>query len=422
LPCDPPMNLTRRPFFIKRLRRAGFLQAFFFIATGSALPFFSLYFKHVLVDASGGPALYLIGFLFFMQASLGILSTPLAGFISDCFKIENRLLTLFSGAVALSALVLALPGARLGSSWGLQLRFALLLGGFMLNGIFVKPILPLIDTETLHGLHACHGSSILYGRIRMFGSLGWTISACLFGWILDRSGRLSLSVVGYGAGFAVLALIAAGGFKEVIEPVSIPWEHLKRDRMFRRFLVFVFFQSIGLLSSFTFTSFFMDDIRARYLVIGSSIGLSALPEIPIMFLSRGLIEKLGNRFMIVTGVFLSVVKLALFVVIARSGKIWWLVPVQMLHGMGYSLLWTGEINLIDRRSHRDMRATYQSLFHLFQYLAAALGSLFASFVIKKLGSTWLMGLDGCILAMAGLYFILAVQGHGPSACRGQKDS
>jgi predicted MFS family arabinose efflux permease len=96
---------------------------------------------------------------------------------------------------------------------------------------------------------------------------------------------------------------------------------------------------------------------------------------------------------------------------------WWFVPVQLLHGIGYSLLWTGQIDLIDRQSHRDMRAMYQSIFHLFHYLAAAAGSLFASFVIKKLGSTWLMGLDGVILALAAVYFILAVRGHGPSTRR-----
>jgi len=410
---------TRRLFSTGRLRRAVFLQAFIFIANGAALPFFSLYFKHVLVYPSGETALYLIGLLFFLQASLGILSTPFTGFISDHLKIENRLLTLFSGVVALSALVLALPGGRFGSTWSLQFRFALLLAGFLLNGLFVKPILPLIDTETLHGLHERHGTGVGYGRIRMFGSLGWAASACLFGLILDRSGKLSFSVLGYGAGFAVLALIAARGFRKIPIRVPIPWDHLKRDRMFRRFLVFVFFQSIGLLSSFTFTSFFMDDIETRYLIIGASIGLSALPEIPIMFLSRSLIEKLGNRFMIVSGVLLHAVKLALFVSIARSGRTWWFIPVQMLHGIGYSLLWTGEIDLIDRQSHKDMRAMYQSLFHLFHYLAAAAGSLFASFVIEKLGSTWLMGLDGGILALAAVYFVLAVHGHGASRERGE---
>ena len=404
------------------LRRAGFLQAFFFIATGAGLPFFSLYFKHTLVTPSGQPALYLIGLVFFMHASLGIVSTPFAGFISDRLKIENRLLTLFSIVVTLSAVAVSLPGSWLGAEWSLQLRFLLLLVGFMINGLFVKPILPLIDTQTLHALHERHGTGIQYGRIRMFGSLGWAISAYLFGLILNRSGQLYLAVVGYGVGFVVLALIAAGGFRERIEPVPIPWKYLKDDRMFRRFLVFVFFQSLGLLSSFTFTSFFMDDVRASYLVIGASIGLSALPEIPIMFLSKRLIERLGNRWMIVSGVMLAVLKLAFFILIARSGRTLWFIPVQMLHGVGYSMMWTGEINLIDRQSHKDMLAIYQSLFHLFHYLASAAGSLFASFILRKLGSTWLMGLDGIILTLSAVYFLAAVGGHGSFLERADQDA
>jgi PPP family 3-phenylpropionic acid transporter len=395
------------------LRRVGLLQGFFFIANGAGLPFFSLYLKYALVAPSGTPAHYLIGTVLFMQAALGIVSTPFAGFISDRFKIENRLLTVFSLAVAVSGGMLALPGSPVGTAWLLEVRFLLILAAFIINGLFVKPILPLIDTETLRVLHTQQGSGIGYGKIRLFGSLGWAVSACLFGWILNRSGQLHLAILGYGAGYVVLALIAAGGFRERIQKVSIPWEHLKRDRMFRRFLIFVFFQSLGLLSSFTFTGYFMDDINAGYLVIGLSIGLAALPEIPIMFQSQKLIERLGNRWMIVAGVGFSVVKLVLFTLIASSGKILWLIPVQLLHGMGYSLMWTGEINLIDRQSHRDMRAIYQSLFHLFHYMAGAAGSLFASFVIRKLGSTWLMGLDGVILSISILYFIAAVRGHGP---------
>ena len=92
------------------LLRAGFLQCFFFIATGAGLPFFSLYFKRVLTTDQNVPAYYLIGTVFFIQSTLGILSTPLAGFICDKFRIENRLLMLLSLVVALSAGILAVPG------------------------------------------------------------------------------------------------------------------------------------------------------------------------------------------------------------------------------------------------------------------------------------------------------------------------
>lgn len=320
---------------------------------------------------------------------------------------------LLSLAVALSAGIVAVPGFRHADLWPLKFRFLCILAGFIINGLFVKPIQPLIDTETLHALHDRFKSGIRYGRIRMFGSLGWVVGASLFGFILSHTDCMSLSVVGYGVGFLVLALIASSGFREVITPVRIPWEHLKRDRMFLHFLGFVFFNSVGLLSAFTFTSFFMDDIHASYLVIGISIGLAALPEIPIMFYSKWIIETIGNRWMIVAGIMLEVLKLALFVLIAYSGKTRWFIPVQMLHGMGYALQLTGEINLIDRRAHEDMRALYQSLFHVFIYLASAMGSLFASFVLRKLGSSWLMGIDGVILLLSALYFLAVVRGHGP---------
>ena len=81
--------------------------------------------------------------------------------------------------------------------------------------------------------------------------------------------------------------------------------------------------------------------------------------------------------------------------------------------MGYALQLTGEINLIDRRAHEDMRALYQSLFHVFIYLASGMGSLFASFVLRKLGSSWLMGIDGVILLLSTIYFLAVVRGHGP---------
>jgi hypothetical protein len=65
-----------------------------------------------------------------------------------------------------------------------------------------------------------------------------------------------------------------------------------------------------------------------------------------------------------------------------------------------------------------MRAIYQSIFHLFHYMAGAAGSLFASFIIRKLGSTWLMGLDGGILLLSAIYFLAAVKGYGPKERRG----
>ena len=92
------------------LRRVRLLQFFHYFAFAAGIPFFSLYYKKVLILPDGGPADYLIGFIFFLQALLGIVATPFAGFLADKFKIENRLLTLFCSLVCIGALTIAVPG------------------------------------------------------------------------------------------------------------------------------------------------------------------------------------------------------------------------------------------------------------------------------------------------------------------------
>jgi PPP family 3-phenylpropionic acid transporter len=264
------------------LIRVSLLQGLFFLAFGAGIPFFSLYFKHMLTFSNGEPAYHLIGLLFFIQPLFGIVATPLAGLVSDRFKIESRLLCMCSLMVSVGAILISLPGFQNYTHWHLQKRYVFILIGILLNGLFQRPIIPLIDTETLQYLHEAFGSGDRYGQLRMAGSFGWILSTSLFGWILYVSGRLNLAFIGYGAGFMVLALVTSRGFRTKIRPARIQWDHLKNDAVFHRFLIYLFFHSLGLSSSFHFTSYFMDDARAGYFIIGLSFGLSALPEIPIM--------------------------------------------------------------------------------------------------------------------------------------------
>ncbi len=398
------------------LPRVYLLHGFFFLAFGAGVPFFSLYYKNVLLLQSGEPAVRLIGSVFFLQSLVGIAALPLAGLLSDRFRMERGILALCSVMVAAGAALILAPGL-----WPapppLERAYPLILAGAVLNGIFIKPIVPLIDSEVLRALRARHGHGESYGGVRWIGSLGWTVSVCALGWALSRTGMLSLTVLCYGGGFLVLALVALRGVRARIRPVPIPWEHLREDRTFHRFLLFAFVQSFGFSGSYQFTSYFMDDARTGYLIIGLAMGLAALPEIPIMLRSRRLLAGMGNRWMIAAGTGVQAAKLFGFVLVALFGSPWWFIAVNMLHGIGFSLMYTGMVNLADRQAHPDLRATYQNLFHLSWTLATAFGGLFASFIINALGSTWLMGIDGAILLAAVTYFAGAV---GLSGQAGEK--
>lgn len=394
--------------------RVRLLQCFHFMAFGAAIPFFSIYYKKVLLMPDGSPAFTLIGTVFFLQAIAGVVSTPVAGYLADKFKIENRILTLCASSVLLGALLIALPGFGGFSHWSLSRRALLILPGVILNGLFVRPILPLIDTESLNYCHIRYGNPTGYGKIRLFGAFGWIVSACLFGWILSASNLLSVAILGYGGLFGVLAILAASGVRAKIHAVRIPWDHLRNDGMFKKFLLFALVISVALSSSFMFTGYFMDDARIGYLLIGLSLGLGAILEIPVMFYNRQLLERIGNRWMIAGGLLISTAKLALFAALAGRNAAGIIVIAQIaLGGVGFALMISGVVNLIDRRAHEDLRATYQNLYHLIFTLGYAFSGLFASFVIKHLGSRWLMGIDGAILLAAVIYFLVVVRGHGP---------
>jgi hypothetical protein len=46
-------------------------------------------------------------------------------------------------------------------------------------------------------------------------------------------------------------------------------------------------------------------------------------------------------------------------------------------------------------------------------MASALSGIFASVILSSLGSGWLMALDGTIILLSSLYFMIWVRGYGP---------
>lgn len=391
-------------------RRVILLQILSFAAMGAGMPFQSLYFKHTLLRADGTPAYALIGLLFFVQAAAGMIGTPIAGYIADRFKVENRILFICSLMVVLSSLLLAMPSlVRSGSVISM---FPVFLAGMAVNGLFFRPVTPVVDTETLEYLHTRYGNADNYGRVRLFGSLAWAVSSILFGAILWKSNLFILTILGYGAGFLALAAVAKSGFRAKISSVRIPWEHLKKDSMYKSMLFFAFFMGVAVNTSFNFTSYLMEDARAGYFEMGLAFGLAALPELPIMYASRRIKALVGNRGMLVLGSLFILVKLVFLVAVARSGNTWLFILVHSLHGVGYSLFLLGIIDLMDKRAHEDLRAMYQNLFYLVWSFAVACGSLFAGFMIGRYGNTSLMGADAAITAGALAYFLFFVRGHG----------
>ena len=393
------------------------LQGGYYAAFGCGVPFFSIYFKRILIAADGTPAVGLIGVLFFVNAAAGILAMPLLGYLADRFRIQNRLVGILAAIVSLFMVLVAIAGTGWAMDWTLEARALLVFAGFGTAGLAVRPIIPLMDAETLAFLRSSEGDGSRYGRIRAWGTVGFIATATGIGVLLHRTGALYLAMAAYSLGFALLAVVASRGVRGALPSVRIPWEYLVRDRTFRRYLLFVFFTYLAFTNAFTFTGYFLDDANVNLALIGLSFALGAVAEVPIMQRSDRLIARFRNTGLIMGGVLTTTVKLILFVIGDIAGAMWLLVGSQMLNGVGFGMMFVGFVSFVDEQAHPDLASTYQNLHHTAATAGFATGMLLAPLVIEAFGSRVLMGVDAALLIVCIAYFIVVVKPKPGAAAR-----
>ncbi len=141
---------------------------FYFAAIAAVIPFITLYYQSL--GFSGGQ----IGLLFGISPLIGLFASPFWTGLADAGQRHKRILFITIGAVVL--LMALVPFVR---------PFGLLLPLIFAHTFFGAPIVALVDSATLSLLGERRD---LYGRIRLWGTIGWGLSAPLVGELLQRFG------------------------------------------------------------------------------------------------------------------------------------------------------------------------------------------------------------------------------------------
>lgn len=391
------INYKKRSFPVRTL------QFLFFLTMGSISPFLGLYLKKILTEPYGLKGTALVGLLFFMQPLITMLSAPFLGVLSDKFKISHKLTFFSSLMLVISAVLFFLPYVISITYSGLAI---ILLIAISIYGVFSGILMPLIDSETLHYLHNKDGHGTQYGRIRMWGSAGWIVSPIIVGYLAYRFTNISFSIILFALSALLMGIFSFRGSTYNKTKEKIRWNLLKEDHAFLFFLLFMFVLNIATASSFAFTSWFMDDGNTSLLVIGLAFGLSALPEIPLMLNVHKITRRLGNSAMISLGIAIEGIRLLLFLLIARTGRTEFYILSLSLHGIFWTLYYNGLIQFIDNRPGNNMKATRLSLITLVAAAGAALGGPFGAWIVSSWSSYQLMKVDGIILLILALIFLL----------------
>jgi len=332
-----------------------------------------------------------VGYLMSLTTLAAIIVQPVWGIISDKFNMTRLLVTI--GCWTTSGFVLGFT---------LTDRFEYLVVIIVLSSILNAPIHSNVAALALSHLES-RGKQEEFGKFRLWGSIGFIVATAISGGLFFED-NLTITVYLYSGSLFVLGLIS----------LRLPDRHISTDvqwiddlrllagnRRLRLFLVGVIFVGITVGISDQYLVVYMNELNASAWIIGATIAVTAVPEIPLMNYAETFIRKWGLRLTYIAAISALPVRW-LFNILVTDPNI--ALPVQALHGVAMSALLAVGVIYIDNILPNTLRASGQAIYSTSLYgLGPSIG-LFIAGLLMSSGSTkslWILclfvGLTGCII-------------------------
>jgi PPP family 3-phenylpropionic acid transporter len=356
-----------------------------FAAIGAYMPFISLYYRQAGLDLGQ------IGLLAALAGAVQLVAAPLWGVLADALRLRRALLPIAMAATVPPALLIA-------SSRGFGPLFALALA----QAFFTAPVVALADSATMALLG---DQRERYGTQRVWGGVGWSISAVCFGWLSQRVGYSAVFV-----GYAALALLTAAAALALprTELVSVDLRSAARalagDRRWAGFLGAVFL--IGCCGAVIngFLSLFLSDLGAGGAAIGLAYTIASLSELPVMALSPLVLRRWGARPLLVVAGLLYALRMGIYIIAPSAA---WALAAQALHGLCFGALWTAGVVEAQRLAPPGLESTAQSLFGIAVFgVAGALASALGGQIYRDFGADTLFAIVGAAALLGALGLLL----------------
>jgi PPP family 3-phenylpropionic acid transporter len=376
------LMIVNRPFAVSK---AAYF--FYFAAAASLMPFLTLYYQEL--GLSGRQ----IGFASGIVPLITLISASLWGGIADASRRHHALLLLAIGGTWLA--VLALTQAE---------TFAQLIPVIVVYAVFTAPVVPLID-NTVMDLLGEHKNQ--YGKLRLWGAIGWGIVASVIGLVIERTGLrwgfYSYLVFMLGLGITAYFL--------PVKPVQIAgkfWQGLRlllANRHWLLFLLVVLIQGMSLSIFLNFLFLHLEDMGASRALMGLSLTVATVSELPFWFYSDRLLDKWGSRRLLMFSLVMYLVRAFAY---ALMWQPWLVLPISLLHGPSFSAMWAAGVAYAAETAPEGLGATAQALFASTSFgLGGMMGGFVGGWLYEDLGGSLMYMWVGIGLSLGWVFFVLA---------------
>lgn len=358
----------------------------YYTAYGALLPFLNLYFRHIGMDGVQIGALSAIPVL---ATTLGAL---LWSFIADSFHLQEWILRI---AFLVSPLVVLMMTR--------STDFADLLALGIAFGFFSSPIVPILDSSAIEIVKA---SQVSYGGMRVWGSIGWTLSAWLVGLIQEMAGMHSFFYA-YAVlmGLTFILLLVQGSAASARESFVRPNITSVLTFDIGSFIISVFLIGTSMGAVSAFFSIYMDQIGATEGNIGLAWALSSLSEIPIFWLSHVILRRVSVTRLLQ---FAYLIYAARWMMLSFITVPWLALLTQLLNGPSFAIFLAAGVTHINHLAPRGMNTTVQALLSTTYFSVGSIcGAMLGGFLFDQIGTARLFRVSSAIAVAGLLIFNLA---------------
>ncbi len=325
-----------------------------YVIWGSWLPLLALYLGDVL-RFSGAQ----IGWIFATQAIASLVALFAGGQAADRLMSIEKLLALCHavGGTAMFAL------AAQTSFWPF----------FTIMLVYQLAYIPTLSLTNAISFHHVADARTDFGKIRMWGTIGWIAASWPFVFILaGRTGSELYAALGSIFAVAGVASYVLAAFSLTLPPTppaadsavgNAPLEAIRLLKVPAFLVLFVvtFMDALVHQCYFQWTSPFLEraGLAANWIMPAMSIGQIA--EIVTMAVLGLVLRQLGWRTTMAIGI---AAHAARFFIYAIGDPLWLMVAVNVVHGMCYAFFFAAVYIFVDEYFPKDSRASAQGLFNL----------------------------------------------------------
>lgn len=365
--------------------RQSFSFALFFFAyygyVGVFSPYASLYFIEKGMSAAQ------IGVLMSLMQVMRIFGPNLWGWVAD--RHRNRVTVLRLTAAAAAA---TFVGIFVGHS------FAYFFVLMVAVNLFTSAQAPLSEAVMLSEMR---GDMTHYGRLRLWGSVGFILTVTVGGPILDCFG---ISLLPWMALMLLVLVLVASLRMEDTSHVQMHHEVPSVLLLLKRREVIAFFVSTFLMiaahaSLYAFYSLYLARIGYNNTVIGLMWSLGVVVEIVFFFYQAPIFRRFGIRRLMLASLLIAVARFLLIGLGAESLML--LLVAQVMHAATFGVHHSASVATLQRWFYGPLQARGQALYTSISYgLGGTLGGLILGMFWDTFGP-WTVYLLAALFSLIG---------------------